>query len=246
VNHERDRERISFNHPCMLSTVIHNEVIMLDISPLSLQLFHVLREEILFGRLQPGQKISIEELAQRFGVSTTPVRDAVRQLETAGFVIVSPRKSVTVACLDEKDIKDVFNLRIALECCAVDLSIDRIPPGVIEHALQANQTALDEYNATGNAEYLQKLDDFHQILLDYCDNQKLVAIMEDLRGLIIWARGAPIGQPKSYDVAVREHMEILNFLKLKQQQPAVQAMRTHLTNSCERTLIYWKENSRQA
>lgn len=216
---------------------------MIELSPLNSQLFHVMKEEILSGSLQPNQKITIEELAQRFGVSTTPVRDAVRRLEAAGFVIVSPRKSITVASLDEKAIKDVFNLRIALECCAVELSIDRIPSKVIDYALHANQTALDKYNNSETSADLDKLElDVHQIVLKYCDNNKLVAIMDDLRGLIIWARGIPVGKPKFSAQAVREHIQILKHLKSKEAQPAVQAMRSHLAQSCERTLGYWKEN----
>jgi DNA-binding GntR family transcriptional regulator len=217
---------------------------MIELSPLNSQLFHVIKEEILSGRLQPNQKISIEELAQRFGVSTTPVRDAVRHLQAAGFVIVSPRKSVTVAYLDEKAIKDVFNLRIALECCAVELSIDHIPYKVINHALQVNQTALDQYNSSGNPEYLDNQEnyDVHEIILKYCENNKLVTIMDDLRGLIVWARGISVGKPKFSDEAVREHIQVLEHVKSKELELAVRAMRSHLTNSCERTLGYWKEN----
>ncbi|HNW94668.1 MAG TPA: FCD domain-containing protein [Anaerolineaceae bacterium] len=83
----------------------------------------------------------------------------------------------------------------------------------------------------------------HQQLLKYCDNKKLVAIMEDIRGLIEWARGTPVGQPRSYDVAVREHMQILTYLKSNDREKAVQAMRSHLTSSCERTLGYWRGRS---
>jgi len=223
---------------------------MIDLKPLNSQLFYAIREDILSGTLQPNQKVSIEELAQRFGVSTTPVRDAIRRLESSGFLIVSPRKSVTIACLDEKAIKDVFDMRIALESLALELSIDCIPTKIIENALQANQQALDDYLNTGNVKYLEKLDydqkyefNIHQLLLRYCNNKKLVAVMEDIRGLIEWARGSPIGHPRSYDVAVREHMEIFIHLKTKDRMKAVEALRTHLMNSCKRTLKYWQEKS---
>ena len=215
---------------------------MLEVTPLNSQIVQVLKEEILSGSLQPNQKISIEELAHRFGVSSTPVRDALRTLETTGFVIVSPRKSITVASLDEKAIKDVFDLRTALECCAVELSIDNIPPKIVEKTLQANYTALEKYNASENPEYLRKLEDIHDIILEYCNNHKLISIMDDLRSLIMWARGTPIGQPKSYPESVIEHIKILEHIKSKERELAVQAMRSHLIASCERTLGFWKEN----
>lgn len=213
---------------------------MIETTPLNDQIAHELKEEILCGRLQPGQKISIEELAQKWKVSTTPVRDAVRSLEAAGFVIVSPRKSIIVANLDLKAFKDVFDLRIALECCAVELSINSIPIEVIENALLEIQTALDEYNKSGNLEHLRKVDnDVHEITLAYCDNKKLVAMMDGLHDLINWARGIVIRQPRSYDEAAREHIQFLHDMQSRQTQLAVQTMRTHLMNSYERTRAYW-------
>lgn len=217
---------------------------MIDPTPLSEQIAHELKEEILSGDLQPDQKISIEELAKKWGVSTTPVRDAVRNLEGAGLVVVSPRKSITVANLNMKAFKDVFMLRIALECCAVELAIDRIPTEIIDDALQELQTAVDNFNKTQDYEHLKKIDnDVHQIVLEYCDNKKLVSMMDNLQDLIVWARGIVIRQPKSYDEAVDEHLQIIQHLKSRETQLAVEAMRSHLTNSYERTLKYWNNTS---
>lgn len=213
---------------------------MIDPTPLSQQILSELKEEIISGRLRPNQKISIEELAQNWKVSTTPVRDAIRNLDAAGFVVISPRKSITVADLDLKAFKDVFDLRIALECCAVELAINSIPTEVIENALHEFHFAYDEYKTTGNLEYLEKVDNYvHQIILDYCDNKKLVGMMDQLHDLISWARGIVINQPKSYVDAADEHILILEHLKSRQVELAVQAVRTHLKNSFERTQAYW-------
>jgi DNA-binding GntR family transcriptional regulator len=216
---------------------------MIDPTPLSQQIQAELKEEIISGRLRPNQKILIEELAQKWKVSTTPVRDAVRNLELAGFVIVSPRKSITVANLDLKAFKDVFDLRIALECCGVELAINRIPAHVIENALESFQHAYEKYKTSGNLDPLEQVDNVvHQIILDYCDNEKLVAMMDQLHDLISWARRIVINQPKSFGEAAGEHIQILEHLKSRQVQLAVQAMRTHLANSFERTQTYWNDN----
>jgi DNA-binding GntR family transcriptional regulator len=189
---------------------------MIDPTPLSQQIQAELKEEIISGRLRPNQKILIEELAQKWKVSTTPVRDAVRNLELAGFVIVSPRKSITVANLDLKAFKD---------------------------ALESFQHAYEKYKTSGNLDPLEQVDNVvHQIILDYCDNEKLVAMMDQLHDLISWARRIVINQPKSFGEAAVEHIQILEHLKSRQVQLAVQAMRTHLANSFERTQTYWNDN----
>jgi DNA-binding GntR family transcriptional regulator len=216
---------------------------MINRNPLSQQIMTELKEEIISGRLRPNQKISIEELAQRWKVSTTPVRDAVHNLELAGFVVVSPRKSITVANLDLKAFKDVFDLRIALECCAVELAILRIPDRVLEGALESFRCANEDYRTTGSLARLEQVDNLvHQIILDYCDNEKLVSTMDQLHDLVSWARRIVINQPKSYGEAAGEHIRILECLQSRQVQLAVQAMRSHLANSFERTVANWTDS----
>jgi DNA-binding GntR family transcriptional regulator len=216
---------------------------MIDATPLSQQILSELKEEIISGRLRPNQRISIEELAQRWKVSTTPVRDAVHNLELAGFVVVAPRKSIMVANLDLKAFKDIFDLRIALECCAVELAILRISDRVLEDALESFHSANEDYRTTGSLARLEQVDNLvHQIILDYCDNPKLVSTMDQLHDQVTWARRIVINQPKSYGEAAGEHIRILECLKSRQVQLAVQAMRSHLANSFERTVANWTDS----
>jgi DNA-binding GntR family transcriptional regulator len=217
---------------------------MIETTPLNEQIAHELKEEILTGQLQPNQKISIVELARKWGVSTTPVRDAVRTLEAAGFLVVSPRKSITVSSLDKKTFQDVFTLRIALECCAVALAINKIPAELIDSSLKLLQVSVEKFKATGDYKHLEKVDNIvHQMVLDYCDNKRLVSMMDDLHDLINWARGIVIHHPKSYDEAAYEHIQILQYVKSREKDSAVQAMKTHLMNSFERSRHYWNNIS---
>jgi DNA-binding GntR family transcriptional regulator len=218
---------------------------MIDTTPLNDQIVRAIKEEILNGQLEPGQKISIGELAQRWNVSTTPVRDAIRSLESAGFVHVSPRKSITIAQMDIKAFKDVFDLRIALECLAVEQSMDRIPQVKIEKTLDETLTALDRYNETGKMTYLKDVDYLlHDLVISYCDNNKLVNVMDELHDLIEWTRSLVGRQPKSYSTAVYEHIEVLKAFKERDVESAVRAMRIHLKNSFERTCQSWNELSK--
>ena len=93
---------------------------MFDRASLSEQVEIALKNEITSGRMQPGQRISTTDLRAAWNISSTPFRDAVRALEIQGFVIVEARKGVFVAPLDAKAVSEIFDLRIALECIAIE------------------------------------------------------------------------------------------------------------------------------
>lgn len=86
--------------------------------PLREIVFEALREAIINGTLEPGERLMEIQLAEEMGVSRTPVREAIRKLELEGFVVMVPRKGAYVAGLSMKDIADVFEIRTALESLA--------------------------------------------------------------------------------------------------------------------------------
>src|SRR5438132_8899068 len=111
--------------------------------PLAEQVRDVLRERIVGGTFSPNERVDMEALAAEFGISVTPVRDAVRLLERDGLVVVRPRKGVFTAAADVKAFRDVFDARIALECLAVETAVDRIPAIALD-ALAASYGAAAE------------------------------------------------------------------------------------------------------
>src|SRR5215472_17363328 len=92
----------------------------LDISPLSDQLYELLKSEILTGSLRSKERVTVGGLAARFGLSPTPVRDALRRLGTDGLVDVSPRRGTTVATFDGKSVREIFHIRRIIECASAD------------------------------------------------------------------------------------------------------------------------------
>ena len=94
--------------------------------PLRDVVFKKLRAEILLGELSPGERLMELHLAQRLGVSRTPVREAIRKLELEGLVTMLPRRGAQVAQISEKDLKDVLQVRTSLEQLAVRLACERM------------------------------------------------------------------------------------------------------------------------
>ena len=96
--------------------------------PLRDVVFNTLREAILKGDLKPGERLMELQLAAQLGVSRTPIREAIRKLELEGLVIMIPRKGAVVAEITEKSLRDVLEVRRALEALAVRFACEKILP----------------------------------------------------------------------------------------------------------------------
>ena len=101
-------------------------VTMNEYLPLRDVVFNTLRQAILRGELKPGERLMEIQLANKLGVSRTPIREAIRKLELEGLVLMIPRKGAEVAEITEKNLRDVLEVRKALEELAVQLACDKI------------------------------------------------------------------------------------------------------------------------
>jgi DNA-binding GntR family transcriptional regulator len=90
--------------------------------------YQALRQAILSNGLKPGERLNVDELARKLGVSLTPIRGAIQQLATEGLVQIRPRSGTFVTSLSQADIDDTFSIRIALECLAAESAVSRIDP----------------------------------------------------------------------------------------------------------------------
>ena len=102
------------------------KVNMSEYLPLRDVVFNTLRQAILRGELKPGERLMEIKLANKLGVSRTPIREAIRKLELEGLVLMVPRKGAEVADISEKSLRDVLEVRKALEELAVKLTCDKI------------------------------------------------------------------------------------------------------------------------
>ena len=113
------------------------EVNMNEYLPLRDVVFNTLRKAILRGELKPGERLMEIQLANKLGVSRTPIREAIRKLELEGLVLMIPRKGAEVAQITEKNMRDVLEVRKALEELAVQLACEKITDEEIEEMKKA-------------------------------------------------------------------------------------------------------------
>ena len=141
--------------------------------PLRDVVFNTLRQAILKGELKPGERLMEIALADKLGVSRTPIREALRKLEQEGLVVMIPRRGAQVADITEKDLNDVLEVRIALE----NLSIEKACKRMTDEQIKKLGLAAREFERTIAEDNLVKLAEadvaFHEIIYQAADNVTL-------------------------------------------------------------------------
>ena len=149
--------------------------------PLREVVFNTLRKAILKGELKPGERLMEIALAERLGVSRTPVREAMRKLELEGLVVMIPRRGAQVANITEKDLNDVLEVRIALENLSIENACARMTEEQLAQLLDAAR-AFEKTMADGNLVKLAEADvAFHEVIYQASDNRRLNQVLNNLR-----------------------------------------------------------------
>lgn len=137
----------------------------------------VLAERIIAGQIQPGARLRQDHIAEEFGASHVPVREAFRRLEAQGLAVSEPRKGVRVASFDLDEVKEVAAMRAALEVLALRHAAPHLTPAVLD--------AADEATRAGDAsrdvrEWEEANRRFHRLILEPCAMPRLLASIDDL------------------------------------------------------------------
>ena len=198
--------------------------------PLRDEVFNTLRQEILTGKLKPGERLREIALADKMGVSRTPVREAIRMLELEGLVKMIPRKGAEVANITEKDLKDVLEVRNALEKLAIELACDRITNDELD-ALDENVKEFEAAMEEDDAEKLAQIDEkFHYIIFNSTDNQRLIQLLNNLRQQMYRFRLEYLKDKNVHKRLAREHQQIIENIKNHDVESATINITTHISN----------------
>ena len=204
--------------------------------PLREVVFNTLRQAILRGELKPGERLMEIALANRLGVSRTPVREAIRMLELEGLVIMIPRRGAQVAQITEQDLNDVLEVRLGLEELAVRFACERITDEEIKAlglAVKEFEKKMSNNELSAQAEADVK---FHEIIYGATHNQRLVQIINNIREQMYRYRIEYLKDVESRKTLVKEHYEICDALKRRDAESAVEKMCIHIRNQQEAIL----------
>ena len=208
----------------------HFEVNMDEYLPLRDVVFKTLRQAILKGELEPGERLMEIQLAERLGVSRTPIREAIRKLELEGLVLMIPRKGAEVAKISENNLRDVLEVRRSLEELAIDLACQRITEEELD---ELNKAEVDFKAAIENGDAMQIAqtdESFHEIIYNSTKNQKLVQILNNLREQMYRYRLEYVKDARAHSILISEHNDIIDKLSKKDEENTKIVIRQHITN----------------
>lgn len=198
--------------------------------PLRDVVFNTLRQAILTGELRPGERLMELHLADRLGVSRTPVREAIRRLELEGLVTMIPRRGAVVAEITEKGMSDVLEVRRTLDALCAELACDRIT----EESLSRLQKACSHFEqcvAAGTAKKIAQADvALHDIIVQATGNQRLIQMVNNLSEQMYRYRFEYIKDSSQHEILVREHRIIYESIVNKDKDTAAAAAKLHIDN----------------
>ena len=171
-----------------------------------------IRDMIIEGRLEPGSKVSEKDLCEVFGISRTPLREALKVLATEGLIVLFPNRGARVAQLTGKDMADLFQVMGALEGLAGELACAKIADEAVNEIRARHHEMLAHYTRGDRTAYFAANQAIHEAIIAAADNSVLTVMYESLRGRIRPARFMANVTRERWDQAVREHGEILEAL----------------------------------
>lgn len=220
------------------------EVKMNEYLPLRDVVFNTLRQAILKGELAPGERLMEIQLAEKLGVSRTPIREAIRKLELEGLVLMIPRRGAEVAKISEKSLKDVLEVRRSLEDLAIELACQRMSEADLQE-LERMQKRFCEAIAEGNAMEIAESDEaYHDVIYNSTHNARLVQILNNLREQMYRYRLEYIKDEDKRQILRVEHEKILKALRSRHMAEAKAAARGHIDNQEITVLKNIKEQER--
>lgn len=213
-----------------------------DFLPLRDVVFNTLRQAILTGELKPGERLMEIHLANKLGVSRTPIREAIRKLELEGLVTMIPRRGAEVAQITEKGLKDVLEVRRALDALSVELACDRISTEELE-ALGRACDRFEKEAATGDPKKIAKADvEFHDIIVKATRNNRLIQLINNLSEQMYRYRFEYIKDSSTHEQLIAEHRILFACIRSKDKETAAKTAKLHIDNQENAIMMQLKKD----
>ena len=200
--------------------------------PLREVVFTRLRRQILRGELKPGERLMEISLANRLGVSRTPVREAIRKLENEGLVEMVPRRGAHVAEITRQELNDVLEVRRSLEELAISKACDRMTAEELLELKDAEKAfSLKVAEKEADITMLGEADEaFHDVIYRGTRNRRLIQMLNNLREQMYRFRVEYLKDMDVRQVLVEEHDAIVRALEAHSREEAVRLMTLHIVN----------------
>lgn len=200
---------------------------------LSSRVFHKLREDILSGKYLRDDELREKTIADEMGVSRTPVREALRQLELERLVTIIPNKGALVVGISTKDIQDIYEIRSRLEGLCAKWATAYMTAEQLDE-LDENICLSEFHIKKQHFDQLCELDNrFHEILYAASDSKMLDSVLSDFHHYVERVRRITLGEPERAKKSLEEHKKILEAIRNQDAQKAEKLATKHIMNTIE-------------
>ena len=209
---------------------------MLGLKPIKLlpareRVASALRKAIISKSIPEGAELTLENTAQELGVSVTPVREALRQLELEGLVHIIPNKGAFVEGVTLQDIKDIYEIRTLLEGLCARWAAERITQEQLEE-LEEIVFLSDFHYSKENWDQILELDNrFHEMVYEACASKELTRVLRDYHHYLQRIRRITLEEKARAHASINEHRAIAEALKARDARTAEECARLHIRNT---------------
>ncbi len=206
------------------------------------ELVERLQRLIIEGELTPGEKVPEKELCERFNVSRTPMREALKVLANAGLVTLTPNRGASVTAVTVDDLQEVFPVMGALEALSGELACEKITGQELAQVRALHEEMVGHYKAQRLPEYFKTNEAIHLAILNAARNDTLAAQHQMLSARVRRARYLANMTRERWDKAVAEHEDILAALEARDGPKLGKILEKHLKNKLETVSEWLKAN----
>jgi len=213
---------------------LHSE--MSDKNSLRGRVFHKIREDILKGKYQQNEAMKELQISKELGVSRTPVREALRQLELEGLVTIIPNKGAVVSGINASDIADIYAIRALIEGLSAQWAAENITDDQLDELEEI--VYLSEFHfKKGHIDQLYALDTkFHEVLYEASNSKILRHVLSDFHHYVQRVRKTSLSEPERALKSINEHKALLEALKNKDGDAAKLLANVHVQNTSKNVI----------
>lgn len=220
---------------------------IIDHRMLSDQVSTLLVRELIFGRLQPGQRINEAELARQLGISRNPIREAIRRLEERGLLVAVPRKGTFVRTFLHSDIDEIFSFRIVVERFAMEQALPQMTDADIDRIASFVDAMVAAANANDEIALVENDLAFHLEICRLSKNRQTLHAFTNIQAEVQMLITMAERQFESQMAAAVDHWPIVEALRTRNPQKAMDAIRDHIRDSWRHLLeAYDREKPRSS
>ncbi|MEQ8598344.1 MAG: GntR family transcriptional regulator [Devosia sp.] len=199
------------------------------------------QQELLAGRLRPGQVVSQRELVQTLGLSIGALRELLPRLEAEGLLNVMPQRGIQITTIDLPMIRDAYQMRMAFEREAALFAVDRMPDAMVEDQKRLHLESLERLKTDRTPAFFEESQDvdsrFHELLVDFTENELLIQAydLNSIRVRLIKLDRITLSAT-TLPAAFGDHLAVIDAILERDRWKAAAAMETHIRNARERAL----------